>query len=49
MTVLVLIGPVATEPVELGRRVASGLEFTALVGIGCRDASRSTVRSLSLL
>ena len=33
MTVLMMIGPTATEPVELGRRAAAGREFTAVVDV----------------
>jgi hypothetical protein len=46
MTVLVLIGPVATDPVELGRRVASGREFTAFVDVAALARSLDGVRGI---
>jgi hypothetical protein len=46
MTVLVLIGPTATEPVELGRRVASGREFTAFVDVAGLVRSLDGVRGI---
>lgn len=46
MTVLVLIGPPATEPVELGRRVASGREFTAFVDVAGLVRSLAGVRGI---
>jgi hypothetical protein len=39
MTVLVLTGPVATEPVELARRVAEGRALTAVIDVGDAVAS----------
>lgn len=46
MTVLVLIGPVATDPVELARRVAAQREFTAVVDVAAVVRTLGGVRGI---
>jgi hypothetical protein len=46
MTVLVLIGPAATEPVELGRRVAEGRPFTAFIDVAAVVRTLEGVRGI---
>jgi hypothetical protein len=46
MTILVLLGPAATDPVELGRRVASGRELTAFVEVAALARSLEGVRGI---
>ncbi|MGB8020956.1 MAG: hypothetical protein WCF04_06990 [Candidatus Nanopelagicales bacterium] len=46
MTVLVLIGPAATEPVEIARRVAEGRELTAFVDVATVVRSLDRVRGI---
>lgn len=46
MTVLVLIGPAATEPVELARRVAAGRDLTAFVDVAAVVRTLAGVRGI---
>lgn len=46
MTILVLLGPAATEPVELARRVADGRELTAVVDVASVVRTLDRVRGI---